>query len=228
MSTEDFKKIFSENLTYYLDLKGKSQADLYRYMNVSSATASDWCNGKKLPRMDKIQSICNWLGIEKSNLLTPRSQEHSIDYLRATDLVNIYYNGVLHWTEELGLSERDTCILRNHFADLLLRYKTLIEHYTSTNIRWDAEKEDFSKFYKTREHTKTIAEIHEMYLDQELKSDLENLENWIKAFPNWISQNTEESTDFPYLLNAAHNDEESTKEERKAGDAIMTDDSEWE
>ena len=38
-------------------------------MHVSSSTASNWCTGQKLPRMDKIQSIANWLGIEKSDLL---------------------------------------------------------------------------------------------------------------------------------------------------------------
>ncbi len=69
MSEEDFKKVFSKNLVHYLDKNEKTQADLYKYMGVSSAVVSDWCNGKKLPRMDKIQSICNWLGIEKSDLL---------------------------------------------------------------------------------------------------------------------------------------------------------------
>jgi len=69
MSEEMIKKIFSQNLLHYLSLNSKSQADLCKYLGVSSATVSDWCNGKKLPRMDKIQTMCNWLGIEKSDLL---------------------------------------------------------------------------------------------------------------------------------------------------------------
>ena len=69
MSEEEYKVIFSKNLTHYLEINHKSQADLCKYIKVSSATVSDWCNGKKLPRMDKIQSICNWLKIEKSDLL---------------------------------------------------------------------------------------------------------------------------------------------------------------
>ena len=69
MSDDNIKKIFSKKLCYFLDLYNKNQADLSKYMGVSSATVSDWCNAKKLPRMDKIQSICNWLNIEKSDLL---------------------------------------------------------------------------------------------------------------------------------------------------------------
>ena len=75
MTNDDFKRIFSKNLNRYLDENNKTQADLYKYMGVSSAVVSDWCNGKKLPRLDKIQSICNWLGIEKSDLLEEKERE---------------------------------------------------------------------------------------------------------------------------------------------------------
>ena len=69
MSEEEIKKLCSQNLNFYLSLNGKVQKDLVNYMHVSSSTASNWCTGQKLPRMDKIQSIANWLGIEKSDLL---------------------------------------------------------------------------------------------------------------------------------------------------------------
>lgn len=67
---ERLRNLFSNNLRYYLSRAEKSQADLARYMGVSSATVSDWCNGNKMPRTDKLQSICNWLGIEMSDLLS--------------------------------------------------------------------------------------------------------------------------------------------------------------
>lgn len=227
MSTEDYKKIFSENLTYYLKLNEKTQADLYRYMNVSSATVSDWCNGKKLPRMDKIQSICNWLGLEKSDLLTPKSPEHSNEYLRVTDLSNMYYNSIMHWSEELGLSEHQTCILRAHFSDLLLQYKNLIEKFSYVNINWKQEGDLFIQFYKNRDQNQTLSEIKELYLRQELKKELKNLEDWIKAFPNWISRNEKEPIESVSFLNAAH-EINPTEEQKKNADNIMTNDSEWE
>lgn len=72
---EELKRIFSENLRNLLEQKDKTQADLCRHMKVSSATVSDWCNGRKMPRTDKIQSICNWLGVELSALLEDSTNE---------------------------------------------------------------------------------------------------------------------------------------------------------
>lgn len=72
MSTTELerqRKIFSNNLKRYLESYGKTQLDLSRYIGVSTATVSDWCNGKKMPRMDKIQAISDWMHIQKSDLL---------------------------------------------------------------------------------------------------------------------------------------------------------------
>lgn len=93
MSEEEYKRTFSKNLLYYLELDGKTQADLCKHMNVSSATVSDWCNGKKMPRMDKIQSICNWLRIEKSDLIEDKGNRNSSYYLYddARDIAEFLY-----------------------------------------------------------------------------------------------------------------------------------------
>lgn len=75
------KKIFSDNLKFYLDKAEKTQTDLQRYMGVSSSTVSDWMHGIKMPRMDKIQSICNWLRIQKSDLLEEKPDSADGYYL---------------------------------------------------------------------------------------------------------------------------------------------------
>lgn len=75
MNKEDINKIFSENLLYWLEQRGKTQADLYREMDVSSATASDWCNCKKMPRTDKLVAIAKWLMIELSDLITVKEKK---------------------------------------------------------------------------------------------------------------------------------------------------------
>lgn len=69
MADEELRRIFAMNLNSYLSLNGYKQADLARYMNVSTATTAKWCTGQTMPRIDKIQSICNWLGVEKADLL---------------------------------------------------------------------------------------------------------------------------------------------------------------
>lgn len=76
MTEENFNELFSRNLRHYLSLNDKTQADLCKYLGVSSAVVSDWCNQKKVPRMDKIQAICNWLNIEKSDLLEDKNHNN--------------------------------------------------------------------------------------------------------------------------------------------------------
>lgn len=62
-------KTFSKALNYYLSLKGKTQQDLINDLNYSSSTVSQWCTGKNIPRMDRIKTVANYLGIDKTDLL---------------------------------------------------------------------------------------------------------------------------------------------------------------
>ena len=82
MSDLELRQIFMDNLNYYLNLNDYTQADMARYMKVSTATAAKWCTGQTMPRVDKIQSLCNWFGIEKSDLLEKRTKEDGY-YMRA-------------------------------------------------------------------------------------------------------------------------------------------------
>lgn len=70
MATEDkYKKIFSKNLNYYMDLKGKTQTDIINDLDINKSAISSWCNGTRLPRMNKVELLANYLGINKSDLL---------------------------------------------------------------------------------------------------------------------------------------------------------------
>lgn len=64
------KEIFAKNLRYLMEAKGITQADICRALDVSSATVSDLCSGKKYPRTDKIQHLAELLGVFFSTLTT--------------------------------------------------------------------------------------------------------------------------------------------------------------
>lgn len=72
--SEDAKQVFAQNLRQYLEAKGLSQLDLAAHMGCSSSTVSDWCNGKKYPRVDKMQRIADFLGIRMSELTSPPTE----------------------------------------------------------------------------------------------------------------------------------------------------------
>lgn len=67
--TRDPKEVFSENLKKYMQLKGVTQKELMEEFNLPSATISSWVNGKRMPRMDKIQLLAGYLGVSKADLI---------------------------------------------------------------------------------------------------------------------------------------------------------------
>ena len=65
----DHKTVFSENLKMYMALNGKSRKDVCEALGYSYFTFSDWVNGKKMPRMDKVEQLANYFGVLKSDLI---------------------------------------------------------------------------------------------------------------------------------------------------------------
>ena len=65
---DNVREIFVKNLRYLMEAKGITQADICRELDVSSATVSDWCSGKKYPRPDKMQRLADLLGVLFSTL----------------------------------------------------------------------------------------------------------------------------------------------------------------
>lgn len=80
MTKDGMNKIFSDNLNYWLNERGKSQADLSKFMGVSTATTSDWCNEKKIPRTDKLVAIAKWLMIELSDLIENKKKKEVSEF----------------------------------------------------------------------------------------------------------------------------------------------------
>ena len=69
MSETDLNQIIANNISKQLALHGRTQLELAEYVNVSQATVSNWCKGIKMPRMSKIDMICNFFHIERSDLI---------------------------------------------------------------------------------------------------------------------------------------------------------------
>lgn len=74
MSDDIYKKIFSKNLNYYMQKFGKTQTDMISDLNINKSAISTWCNGTRLPRMDKVQMLADYFKIEKSDLLEEKSE----------------------------------------------------------------------------------------------------------------------------------------------------------
>lgn len=68
-SKEIQKEVFSHNLRAYMSSLGITQKDLMDDLKLPSATVSSWVNGQRMPRMDKIQLLADYMHITKSDLI---------------------------------------------------------------------------------------------------------------------------------------------------------------
>lgn len=71
----DNKNIFASNLRRYMDINDKSRKEVCEAIGVSYYTFSDWVNGKKYPRMDKVERLAAYFGILKSDLIEDKDDE---------------------------------------------------------------------------------------------------------------------------------------------------------
>lgn len=69
MDEKSIQNIFSYNLRRLLMERNKTQLELSKYIGVSNTTINNYVKGYNMPRMDKIDKICSFFNIKRSDLL---------------------------------------------------------------------------------------------------------------------------------------------------------------
>ena len=59
---KEYGKVIAKNLRRIMLKANKSQADLSRELGIGKTTISAWMNGVNVPRMDKIDLLCEYFG----------------------------------------------------------------------------------------------------------------------------------------------------------------------
>lgn len=62
-------RILAKNLKRIMYAKGKTQTDLQKDLGIKKSTISSWMTGNRLPRMNKIDMLCDYFGVQRSDLL---------------------------------------------------------------------------------------------------------------------------------------------------------------
>lgn len=75
MPADEIKRLFSINLKRIMLENGKTQSDIVKDLSFRQATVSDWLNGKKYPRMDKIEMLAQYFRISIDELISVSKQE---------------------------------------------------------------------------------------------------------------------------------------------------------
>lgn len=111
--SDTMREIFVKNLRYLMEARGINQADICRELGVSSATVSDWCTGKKYPRVDAMQRLADLLGVRFSTLTTENGLQDYEDQQRLE---------ALHQDPRLGLLFDRTRKMSHDDVEFMLQF----------------------------------------------------------------------------------------------------------
>lgn len=76
MSNIGNKETMSKNLKYFIEKSGKDRRELAEEWGFPYSTVTEWINGKKYPRIDRIEIMADYFGILKSDLIEEKTEEH--------------------------------------------------------------------------------------------------------------------------------------------------------
>ncbi len=74
MSSLGNKEIMAKNIKYYMNKNKIRSTDVCGTLKIPMPTFSDWINAKTYPRIDKIELMANYFGIEKSDLVEEKKE----------------------------------------------------------------------------------------------------------------------------------------------------------
>ena len=72
MDEKEINIIIARQIAHYMEKENISQKEIAEYVGVSQASVSNWCKGIKMPRMDKIDKLCELFGCTRSDLMDER------------------------------------------------------------------------------------------------------------------------------------------------------------
>lgn len=90
----DIREIFRSNLNELMERRDVSQADISRDLGIPQATVSSWCVGTKFPRIDIMQRLADYLGVNISALTKEDGMQDAVDMDRLE---------AMHQNPKLGL-----------------------------------------------------------------------------------------------------------------------------
>ncbi|MFR9278551.1 MAG: helix-turn-helix domain-containing protein [Ezakiella coagulans] len=105
----DIENNFRKNLIKYLNNTNTTQEELAKYVGVSVSAVSNYVQGLNMPRMNKIDKICEFFKIKRTDLLESDEDDISKD-------------------KELMLLARDINDLSDEERDLIIN---MIKHFRS-------------------------------------------------------------------------------------------------
>lgn len=108
MCTSNNKKIMSKNLKRQMKLANKDRKQICKDLNIKYTTFTDWLNGNTYPRIDKIDLLAKYFGINKFDLIVDRDDD-TYEINKIFSILNkMGKQKVLEYAKDIAESEKYT------------------------------------------------------------------------------------------------------------------------
>ena len=97
INEDEYKKVVARNLRNIMWQRQKTQAEVARDLRINKATLSAWMNGTRTPKMSKIDMLCRYFGVQRSDIMEPHEDGHHYVFDETQQIAQtIYDNPDLH------------------------------------------------------------------------------------------------------------------------------------
>lgn len=93
------EEVFARNLQRHIKNSKNSQIEIAKAIGVSPSTITDWLKERTYPRMDKVQLLAEYFGIQKSDLVE--------DVYMAKETISEEDQEVLDWFHKVPKEKRE-------------------------------------------------------------------------------------------------------------------------
>ena len=69
---------FAQNLRMHIEMTGKNRRTISQELGISYSTFTDWCVGRKYPRIEKLEALANYFGTTVPDLVGESKNEAAI------------------------------------------------------------------------------------------------------------------------------------------------------
>lgn len=174
--------------------KGLTIKQLGNLCGISEQNMGNYERGVRTPKLETIKKIAKALEIPYTQLIDDESSNEAYSFSHSQKLIDLYTNGVEAWINNEHLSIEQSRVLHEHYADLLARYKLLINHTVDTIFMSnDDKKKKVDKYMLDNPHL-TEDEAYILFYSNYLKDDLKDIIGWINALPMKFHYATKEDS----------------------------------
>jgi len=121
MSDLGNKEVMARNIKYYLKANDVTQTEMCNTLGFKMSTVSDWMHARTYPRIDKIEMMANYFGIEKSDLVEKKSSSAELNKRNTKQIEDKSTSVESEFSPEIRMAARKLKNMKDSDRDITLK-----------------------------------------------------------------------------------------------------------